>query len=569
MDKKKRLLIIDDEPLIRSTLSDYLTECGYETATARDGAEGLKAARAQEFDAVLVDLRMPNVDGLEVIDELQAEQPNLPLVVVSGTGVLADAVEAVRRGADDYITKPVHDMEEIELIIERVLDKARLRAERDLYQVEIEDLNRLLEAKLELQTKEVWLQNRRLSALNKVSHALGSDLDLDTMLNRAIDAAVSAIDADGGVVRLLNPRTRKLVISASRGLPEHYLESAQAIPLGEGIMGRVAQDGHVLAGQDFASDPWVSPLAEEMGLQSYICVPLRAGDQSDASRAVLGTLGVVVGAQREFDAYDIELLTAIGSQIGVYVARSQYAADLRQAVAQLERANAELRALSTLREQFIQNVSHELRTPLALVRGYIEMLAEGDLDEEEREMALGVASRRVETLVSLVEDISTLQDLSTAPITIKEMSPQELVETVVKMAAQRASGTNVELRVVERETAPSMPGDFTRLVQALHQLVDNACKFSPEGGTVTIATSVSGNWISLDVSDQGIGIPSSEHERIFERFYQVDGSMTRRFGGTGLGLALVKEVAEAHGGSVGVESEEGQGSTFSLWLPLQ
>jgi two-component system phosphate regulon sensor histidine kinase PhoR len=115
-----------------------------------------------------------------------------------------------------------------------------------------------------------------------------------------------------------------------------------------------------------------------------------------------------------------------------------------------------------------------------------------------------------------------------------------------------------------------VPGDFTRLSQALHQLLDNACKFSPEGTAVSIAAQVDGDEgvVRISVADHGIGIPAEEHERIFERFYQVDGSLTRRYGGTGLGLALAKEVVEAHSGRIGVESEVGVGSTFTMYLPL-
>ena len=122
---RSRLLIIDDELLIRRAMADYLTECGYETVTAPDGAVGLDIARTEKFDAVLVDLRMPKLDGLGVIIALHAEQPDLPMVVVSGTGVLSDAIEAIRRGAWDYITKPIRDMDEILVVVERVLDKAR------------------------------------------------------------------------------------------------------------------------------------------------------------------------------------------------------------------------------------------------------------------------------------------------------------------------------------------------------------------------------------------------------------------------------------------------------------
>ena len=579
---RKRILVIDDEALIRRTLADYLTECGYETAAAIDGADGLTQARAEQFHAVLVDLRMPRVDGLEVIAALKAEQPELPTVVVSGTGVLGDAIQAIRRGAVDYITKPIQDMDEIAVVVERVLERAALLAERNRYQSDLERLNRSLEAEVLRQTQHLRSRNRELSALNYVSYAISDPLDLDTMLNRAIDAAVTAIEADSGVVRLLNPATGCLVVAASRGLPASYLTSSQAIPLGDGVIGHVAQSGHPHAGKDFADDPWMAPLQDE-GFCSYMCVPLRSGDEaallaeavwlSDApppAGNIVGTLGIAMRTEHDFDSSEVRLLASIGNQIGVAVARAQYAANLKQANAKLERINAELRHLDTMREQFIQNVAHELRTPLALILGYIEMLVQGDLAPEERQMALGVTSRRVRALAKLVDSITTLQDLSNEPLRIESIAPEKLLQTVLQMSRQQAMMVDVKLHSTCSPDLSPFPGDFTRLAQALHQLLDNACKFSPKGSTVgiTFEATPTRDGVRISVTDQGIGIPLEEHTRIFDRFYQVDGSSTRHFGGTGLGLAIVQEIVVAHGGRVDVESDEGQGATFIVTLPI-
>lgn len=569
MSEKRRVLIIDDEALIRHAMADYLANCGYETVTAVDGVEGLAKARSEQFHIALVDLRMPRVDGLEVIATLKSEQPELPIVVVSGTGVLDDAIEAMRQGAWDYITKPVQNIEEIRVTVERVIDRAQLLADRDRYQRELEDLNRSLEAEVSRQTRDLRMQNRELAALNSVSYAISDPLDLGTMLSRATAAAVEAIEADGGVVRLLHPATGQLIIAAARGFSEAYISSAKAIPLGQGVIGRVAQNGRPYAGGGLVGDPWLSAMRDD-GFRSLICVPLRAGDSATGKHPIVGILEVTVRAERDFDAHDVDLLASIANQIGVSVARAQYAVDLRKTNIQLEQANADLRQLDELRGQFIQNVAHELRTPLALVRGYVEMLDRGDLDPEEQKVALEVTSRRVETLVELVEAITTLQDLGTEPMHIGAISSAELIETACRMTAQRAASAGIELCRDYPSKIPSFPGDFTRLSQALHQLVDNACKFSSAGTTVTVSARVNGDegMLCIAVTDQGIGIPLEEHGRIFERFYQVDGSLTRRYGGTGLGLALVKEVVEAHRGRISVESELGVGSTFTMYLPL-
>lgn len=168
-----RILIIDDELWIRRALADYLEECGYETEMAAHGREGLEKARAEQFDLVLVDLRMPYVDGLEVVTTLKQEQPEMPVVVVSGTGVLQDVISAIRRGAWDYVTKPIHDMDEIMMVVERVLERAHLIAERDRYQQELEHLTAELREALE---QSQSADRAKSQFLSNVSHELRTPL---------------------------------------------------------------------------------------------------------------------------------------------------------------------------------------------------------------------------------------------------------------------------------------------------------------------------------------------------------------------------------------------------------
>jgi signal transduction histidine kinase len=551
---EKQILIIDAEPTARRSLADHLTECGYVTTTASDGAQGLARTRAESFNIVLVDLETPIVDGLEITATLKAEQPGLPVVILSGTGALGDAIAALRQGAWDYVAKPFRDMDEVVAVVESALETARLRAERDRYQRHLEQVNQSLEAQVIRQNQDLQAHDRELAALNRVSYAISDLLDLDTMLHRAIDAAMAVIEADGGVVRLLNPATQQLVIAITRGLSESYRALAQVIPYGQGTVGQVAQTGHPDIGRDWASDPWLAPLGETDGIHSYLCVPLRTGQR------IVGTLEMATFSDRAFSSREIELVTTIGNQIGLAVARAQYAAEL-------ERANAGLRRLDTLREQFIQNVAHELRTPLALVHGYVEMLAQGDLSPDEQQTALGVASRRIKALVNLVHSITTLQDLDSEPLRMERVKPAELVNTAIRMAAQRALTAKVTLEDATAQDLPPFQGDFTRLAQALHQLLDNSCKFSPEGSTVTVTAQITPDTVVISVEDQGIGISPEHLVYIFDRFYQVNGSSSRRYGGTGLGLAIAKEICEAHGGRLTVQSVENRGSVFMMYLP--
>jgi signal transduction histidine kinase len=572
----KRILILDDEEFIRRALSDYLEDEGYTTSSAADGYSGLRKYQAEKFDVVLVDLRMPNVDGLQVIRTLHNKNPDLPVIVISGTGVMEDVIAAMREGAWDYLSKPIPDMDQIKVVIDRVLEKSKLLLERQRYQSEIEQLNKSLAEEVQRQTADLMTQNRSLRALNRVAHVVSHSMEIDAILENALDAAVSAINADAGVIRLLNPATGLLYLTAVSGISQTYRRTAQPLELGKDLAGSVVQQGNVRMGRIIPPDSWLHGV-ENLHADSYVFVPLRTGDRVwhivEADRStppIVGALGVFSQKAREYTNQDIHLLTTIGSQIGIAVTRVQYAANLRMANEKLASANAKLLRLDDLREQFIQNVAHELRTPLALVQGYVALLEEGDLSMEQQQTALSVASQRIQSLVEIVETITTLQDLGSEEFKIEAIQPIDLVQTVCRMTAQKASSRNIALVFKPPASMPTIHADYTKLTQALYQLLDNACKFSPENTKVEIGMDLREEdaFICFWVTDHGIGIPLLEQERIFELFYQVDGSATRRFGGMGMGLALVKEIADVHQGTVEVDSVVGKGSTFTLKIPV-
>jgi two-component system phosphate regulon sensor histidine kinase PhoR len=234
----------------------------------------------------------------------------------------------------------------------------------------------------------------------------------------------------------------------------------------------------------------------------------------------------------------------------------------------------ELRRLQRIRTEFIDNLSHELRTPLTSVRllteRLIDELAAADVPDRVRDR---VASIDVET-GHLVQMVNELLDLSrieqgTTTLHLDDVPALELLETTMARVRTFADRSGVML-AIRQPSAPVPPvrGDRERLGQLLLNLFHNAVKFSLPGGTVTAGAEPTGDQVVLSVEDQGIGIARADQARIFERFYKTDRSRGRSQGGTGLGLAIARHIAEAHGGSIGVESEEGRGSTFLVRLPM-
>jgi signal transduction histidine kinase len=231
----------------------------------------------------------------------------------------------------------------------------------------------------------------------------------------------------------------------------------------------------------------------------------------------------------------------------------------------------ERRTLEQLRDEFIALASHELRTPLTSVMGYLEVVLAEEaepLTVEQRRL-LGVAERNAGKLQRLVGDLLIVaqSDAGRLALELGEVDLAALARECAEGAGPDAEDRGVAL-LVQADPVPATRADRARLAQVIDNLLSNALKFTPPGGRVELRTALRGREVALEVSDTGMGISPAEQSRLFERFYRTSGATRQSIPGTGLGLAIAKMIVEAHGGRIGVESEEGRGSTFEVVLPL-
>jgi two-component system phosphate regulon sensor histidine kinase PhoR len=224
-----------------------------------------------------------------------------------------------------------------------------------------------------------------------------------------------------------------------------------------------------------------------------------------------------------------------------------------------------------LRKEFVANVSHELRTPLTVIKGFVETLQDGAwTDQRKAPEYLSTIHRHTEQLTNLVSDLlelSKLEGLGLSP----RSAPVDLgfvVHKARELFAPAVEKKGQTLAVDLDDNLPTIKGNADYIERAIANLIDNASKYSPEGGRIQVTAKANGQYAIVEVTDNGIGIPPDDLPRVFERFYRVDRSRSREMGGTGLGLSIVKHVAQVHGGQIEVESTPGQGSTFRLKLPL-
>jgi len=246
------------------------------------------------------------------------------------------------------------------------------------------------------------------------------------------------------------------------------------------------------------------------------------------------------------------------------------AESLNQMAASLEETIRNLHRLEQVRKDFVANVSHELRTPLTAIKGYIEALQDGAKDQpEELDRFLDTIKANAERLHLIITDLLLLSKIESGQIPLKQ-EPVALTGLIDRTVGLLRHLIEQKKHAVVMNIPPGMPpvlGDEERLGQVFSNLLDNAIKYTPEKGTITISAVADEKFVEVSVADTGIGIPPQDLPRIFERFYRVDKARSRELGGTGLGLSIVKHLVEGHGGTVSAESQ-GKGSRFLVRLPI-
>lgn len=244
---------------------------------------------------------------------------------------------------------------------------------------------------------------------------------------------------------------------------------------------------------------------------------------------------------------------------------------VKERTSELNEALQRLSELSKMKANFVANISHELRTPLTHVKGYLELLVTGSLGviSEDQRHALQVSQRATTKLESMIEDLIMFSLASRGEMSMRldKVDIRRIVSLAVTSASNKADERGVQIRAAISENIPMVQADPEKIGWVLNQLLDNGIKFTPSGGSVVIALQEEGhNLVILTVTDTGIGIPLDRLKEIFEPFHQLDGSSTRHYGGTGLGLSLVRQIVEAHGSLLDVQSVQGKGSIFKFPL---
>ncbi|MFQ5435800.1 MAG: GAF domain-containing protein, partial [Anaerolineae bacterium] len=402
---------------------------------------------------------------------------------------------------------------------------------------------------------------RDMAALVDMAKQVTGNLKLRSVLQTTVQTIKGLLGSRASTITMLSENATELVVVAAAGADPKAVDKAR-MKLGEGVSGQVVRTAERVYIRDAHSEP--DFLFFDEVVRSLLVVPLIIRDRA------IGTMTVDSAQPNAFSESDIQLMTIAAAQVSVAIANARLFEELEERAAELAAAYEELKESDRLKDELVQNVSHELRTPLTFVKGYVDLLMEGEMGlvTPRQQEALLIVAEKTDEITRLIEDIITLQRIDSGNLQLENVSLGEIVRTAV--ASHSLVVDKKGMRIVSEMPADivdSVMIDKQRINQVLDNIIGNALKFSPDGGVITVTLFEENEMVGVAVSDQGIGVPQDKRERIFERFYQIDGSARRRFGGTGVGLAIVKRIVDAHQGRIWVESEVGEGSTFFITLP--
>lgn len=410
---------------------------------------------------------------------------------------------------------------------------------------------------------------RRLAeqtALQQVAQVINRRLEMEPLLDAIVEQVSKVLGYP--VVDIVLVEGDELVVRAGAGLE---LRGEKRLTLDEGVVGRVVRTGKPEFVSDVTQDEDYSEYVP--GVACEIAVPLHKGD------VVVGVLNVEAFEPGALGEEDLRLLMLLADQVSVAVENAALYDRLREHTAELEAVvgerTRELRvALSKAQEadrlktQFVSDVSHELRTPLSNIQLYVELLRQAGSDR--RRNYLQTLERETDRLVALIEDLLSISrlDAGNMPMDFEELDLNELSAALVEDRRRLFSERGLRLHWSPGEVSTVVEADKQLLSRVIANLMTNAMHYTPEGGEIRVLTGGrDARWVTLTVEDNGLGIPEGEMNQLFTRFFR--GSASRQMGnaGTGLGLAISMEIVERHGGRITVESQEGVGSRFTVWLP--
>jgi len=583
---KPHILLIDDSETIQEAISGALTDSDYTLTTVSSGTEGLSYIKHQEYDLILLDYSLPDIDGLSLLHKILAEGLDIPVIMVTGSGSERIAVKALKTGASDYVVKSNDFLSKLPHVVRDNLEKHEMRRRnrdlesqlRESYK-KLKQLNSELEAKVQARTEELerayQLSNelmakavdsnmqlaelysevdesrrkldakiRELSLLNEVGKIMASTLDKDQLLQVAIDSVYQELGVEHCALLLLNDESHRLQIGASRGTPDDLLLAATSLDGEKELLNVIRQNTPLLI-QDVESHARFRLLSKDYpGVECFMLVPLCVKNLE------IGVL-TVYGYENSdtFTNSDLEFVSSLASQASI-VLDNIILTDQRIHEEQMDMV-----------EKMTSYVMHDLKNSLKAIRTCAESISNDELDPAERKDFTQTIVYKIDRITGMTQEVLEFSQGQKGTLNLQMLSVGDFIQDVLSIIERNFTHHNISIRTDLQYTG-QFSVDIDKMKRVFVNITDNARHAMPEGGALTITSRLINGEIRFEFIDEGGGIPPDLQTHIFDPF--VSGEKSQ---GAGLGMTIVKKIIDEHHAHIDVRSVIAKGTTICISLP--
>ncbi len=521
------VIIVDDESGIVRLCKRLLERANYQVKTFTTPSDGVEFLREENFDLLLVDIRMPGMDGFQVIEEARKIQPDIAVVIMTGYGTLETAIRALRKGADGLILKPFEDGGEL--------------------------VSTIREALQERKHKQEVARLRTIRPLLDISESLFSETRYEILIELILNAICGHLNSDYAAVYKRKPGENYLSLIGKKGraLPEEHSRTSSVL-VGRADHWKVP----ILVNQDSPGDKDLQEFILQQKFGAVICTPVTRGEGS-----LVFFVGRDVG-EPGFQLVDLELFGLLARQADVALENALLYGELREYIHQIELSQRALIQAEKMAAvgRLTASIAHEVNNPLQSVRNCLHLVGRKELGEEEQENYRKLAEEELERLMNTVQRM--LDFYRPGAIDRKPAEVDKLIERVLSLLEKQLSDNNISVRLKIAEKLPKVNIVSNQIQQVFFNLILNTMEALEDGGELEIIANQGKNNIEVLFKDNGPGVPVEMSDKIFEPF------MSTREDGSGLGLSVSYGILTAHGGNLELVST-GEGACFKVVIPVK
>lgn len=544
---KEKILVVENDPAVSDLIArQVLRPQGFEVKVVSEASTALQQAVAYSPDVVIANLDLPGLSGKDFLAALGSQNIDIPVIMIAARGQEHDVIQAFRLGASDYLRAPVREAEAL-AAVERAMKQVRARRERARLSHQLQQTNQELKKRV-----------NELTTIFSIGKAVTSVTDHKELFGQIVEGAIRISESDLGWLLLRDERTNEFILTSHQKLPKSLAKNLNQ-PWDDGISSLVALSGEPLSihGQALGRFKIAS-----LG-KAALVVPVKVQKQ------VVAIMVVMRQKDKEYGSSDQAMLEGVSDYASISLVNSRLFRALDERAASLQQAVDQAKHSDELKNDIIDHVARELRAPLVAAKGYVDVFVNGEMGalKSVQQEALQSTQEKLQRGLAILDAMEKMHETA-APADQKKVNLVDLANQAVGRFQKAAEDAGVTI-IADLPSEPlPVYVDVAQINLVFDALLSNAIKYNRKAGEIMVQLGRARNkYPQVAVWDQGTGISAKSLNHVFDRFFQVDNSINKQRGGLGIGLALVKEIVNAHGGKVWAESKLEAGSTFYFALP--